>query len=64
MSTKKPTSAKVDYYYAKGNVRTRTSWTISVMQHLHGATTENAVLNFLRKHHSGYEIELMTVDWI
>lgn len=59
----KPTSAKVDYYYVRSGTRARTTSTLSVSQHLHGATTENAVLNYLRQRHPGYEITLMSVDW-
>ena len=61
----KPTTYRVDYYYQKPGVgsRTRTQLTGSVSQHLRGATTENAVLHYLREKHPGYEILLMSVDW-
>jgi len=59
----KPTRAKLDYYYSKNGSRTRTTSIISVSQHLNGATTESAVLNYLRRMHQGYEIELISVDW-
>lgn len=64
MGDKKPTIYKADYYYSrpKGS-RTRTTLTGSVSQHLQGATTESAVLNYLRRQHPGYEIELMTLEW-
>lgn len=60
----KPTSYKANYYYVKNGSRCRTSITGSVSQHLHGATTESAVLNYLRRMHPGCEIELMSLDWI
>jgi hypothetical protein len=59
----KPKMYVVDYYYIKDRARTRTKLTGSVSQHLQGATTENAVLNYLRRMHSGYEIELMSLEW-
>lgn len=59
----KPSSYYADYYYSKGGSRTRTTLAGSVSQHLHGATTESSVLNYLRKKHPGYEIELMRLDW-
>lgn len=59
----KPTAFEVDYYYGRGGARTRTRLVGSVSQHLHGATTESAVLSYLRRQHQGYEIELMTLDW-
>ena len=47
MAAGKPTSYRADYYYQKPGVaaKTRTQITGSVSQHLHGATTESAVLN-------------------
>jgi len=59
----KPTNDRADYYYSKGGSRTRTTITGSVSQHLHGATTESAVLNYLRNKHPGYEILLMNLEW-
>ena len=61
----KPATYRVDYYYQKPGVgsRTRTQLTGSVSQHLRGATTEKAVLHYLREKHPGYEILLMSVDW-
>lgn len=63
MTSNKVTACRVDYYYGKGGARTRCQLGISVWQHLNGATTENSVLNYLRKKHPGYEIELMSIDW-
>jgi hypothetical protein len=63
MADKKPTYYKADYYYSKGSSRTRTSISGYVSQHLHGATTESAVVNYLRSKHPGYEISLMSLDW-
>ena len=59
----KPTQAKIDYYHIMNGSRGRTTSIISVSQHLNGATTESAVLNYLRRMHPGEEIELMSVDW-
>lgn len=61
--TDKPTSYRADYYYSKSLSKTRTQLTGSVSQHLHGATTESAVLSYLRKKHQGYEIDLMSLEW-
>ena len=63
--TQKPMNYRVDYYYQRRGVgsRTRTQLTGSVSQHLHGGTTENAVLRYLRDKHPDCEIELMSVDW-
>ncbi len=65
MTERKPSSYRADYYYQKPGVgaKTRTQITGSVSQHLHGATTESAVLNYLRAKHPGYEILLMSLDW-
>lgn len=65
MTGSKATSYRADYYYQKPGVaaKTRTQITGSVSQHLHGATTESAVLNYLRGKHPGYEILLMSLDW-
>ena len=54
-----------DYYYQKPGVgsRTRTKITGNVSQHLQGATTESAVLAYLRKKHPGHEVTLMSLDW-
>ena len=56
---------KVDYFYQKSgtNSKTRTKFQGSVGQHLRGATTENAVLAYLRSRHAGCEILLMKLDW-
>lgn len=59
----KPKYAKVDYYYEKKGSRARTSATLSVSQHLHLATTESAVMGYLRARHPGCEITLMSLDW-
>jgi hypothetical protein len=59
----KPTYYRADYYYSKNGSRSRTQISGLVSQHLNGATTESAVLNYLRHKHSGYEIELMSLDW-
>ena len=60
-----PKNFTVDYYYQKkgNNSRTRTSMTGSVSQHLHGGITENAVLNYLKIKHSGYEVILLKLMW-
>lgn len=63
MTSKKPSNYRVDYYYSKGTSRTRTQLTGSVSQHLHGATTESAVMSYLRSKHHGYEIYLMSLEW-
>jgi len=63
MSNNKPTGYRADYYYSKGLSRTRTQLTGSVSQHLQGATTESAVMSYLRKKHQGYEIDLMSLEW-
>lgn len=63
MSNKKPNNYRADYYYGKGLSRTRTQLTGSVSQHLQGATTESAVMSYLRKKHPGYEIDLMSLEW-
>lgn len=63
MSDKKPTGYRADYYYSKGLSKTRTQLTGSVSQHLHGATTESAVMFYLRSKHQGYEIYLMGLEW-
>ena len=54
-----------NYYYLKLGVgsRTRTSMTGSVSQHLYGATTETAVLSYLKEKHHGYEVTLMKLTW-
>jgi hypothetical protein len=55
---------EVDYYFQKpGSSRTRTKFRGSVGQHLRGATTENAVLAYLRSRHLGCEILLMKLEW-
>ena len=61
----KPQSYTVNYYYKKSgtNARNRTTLTGSVMQHLNGANTENAVLNYLMKKHPGYDVILMNLIW-
>lgn len=66
MSTAKPTQFVADYYYQKPGVgsRTRTQITGSVGQQLQMATTESAVLSYLRRKHPGYEITLMNLDWM
>jgi hypothetical protein len=65
MTTSKPTSYIADYYYQKpgSGSKTRTQLNGSVSQHLQGGTTENSVLNYLKKKHSGYEITLMNLTW-
>jgi hypothetical protein len=65
MAEQKPTSYRADYYYQKPGIgsKSRTQITGSVSQHLHSATTESAVLNYLRSKHPGYEIILMSLDW-
>lgn len=63
MHNDKPNNYRADYYYSKGLNRTRTQLTGSVSQHLHGATTESAVMSYLRKKHQGYDIYLMSLEW-
>lgn len=63
MSNGKPANYRADYYYSKGLSKTRTQLTGSVSQHLHGATTESAVMSYLRHKHQGYEIYLMSLEW-
>lgn len=60
-----PQQYVVDYYYQKQgtNSRTRTSMSGSVSQHLYGATTETAVLSYLKKKHLGYEVTLVKLTW-
>ena len=60
-----PKNYTADYYYQKLGVGSRTRTTIvgSVSQHLQGATTESAVLSYLKKKHLGYEITLMKLTW-
>lgn len=59
----KPQHYRADYYYSKNGSRTRTQLMGSVSQHLQGATTESAVLSYLRRKHPGYDIDLMSLDW-
>lgn len=59
----KPKHYRADYYYSRNLSRTRTQLTGSVSQHLNGATTESAVLSYLRRKHPGYEIDLMSLEW-
>jgi hypothetical protein len=59
----KPKYARVDYYYEKKGTRARTSATLSVSQNLHLATTESAVMSYLRQRHPGCEIYLMGLEW-
>jgi hypothetical protein len=65
MAQDKPTSFRVDYYYRRIGIdsRTRTQLGGSVSQHLQGATTESAVMSFLRAKHPGSEITLMGLEW-
>jgi len=65
MTYEKPTSFRVYYYYRRIGVdsKARTQLGGSVSQHLYGATTESAVMDFLRKKHPGYEITLMGLEW-
>jgi len=60
-----PTRFKVDYYYQRpgSGTQTRTTLTGSVWQHLHGATTETAVLAYLRRQHFGCDVTLMRLEW-
>jgi hypothetical protein len=61
----KPTIYRADYYYKHTGSRssTRTQITGSVSQHLNGATTENAVVAYLRRKHPGHGILLMSLEW-
>ncbi len=57
---------KADYYYKKVGASGRggrTQISGSVSGHLRGATTESAVLEYLRNKHKGYEILLMKLEW-
>lgn len=56
---------EADYYYIRPGQETgtRTQMRGSVSQHLRGATSESAVVNYLRSKHSGYEINLMGLEW-
>jgi len=59
-------SYRAEYYYKKIGAAgrgTRTQLGGYVSQHLRGATTESAVLEFLRKRHKGCEIVLMKLEW-
>ena len=60
------TSYRADYYYKKpgaSGLGTRTQISGSISQHLKGANTESAVMEYLRNKHRGYEISLMKLDW-
>ena len=60
------TSYRADYYYKKpgaSGLGSRTQISGSVSQHLKGANTESAVMEYLRNKHKGYEISLMKLDW-
>lgn len=63
MANNKPIRYQVDYYYGRDGSRARKKLGGYVSQHLQGATTENAVLAYLRKMHPGYEITIMSLDW-
>lgn len=55
-----------DYYYKKpgsSGLGSRTRISGSISQHLKGANTESAVMEYLRNKHKGYEITLMKLDW-
>lgn len=57
---------RADYYYKKPGASgrgTRTQIAGPVSQHLRGASTESAVLDYLRKKHKGCEIVLMKLEW-
>jgi hypothetical protein len=57
---------RADYYYKKIGASgrgTRTQISGSSSGHLKGATTESAVMNYLRGKHTGHEIELMSLEW-
>ena len=58
-----PKYFNVEYYYQNSNSRTRTSMKGSVSQHLYGATTENSVLDYLKKKHLQHEIYLIRITW-
>lgn len=62
---KSPQWFYADYYYQKigQNSRARTKIKGSVSQHLRGATTESAVLSYLREKHRGCDVTLMRLDW-
>ena len=60
------TSYRADYYYKKPGASgpgTRTQISGSISQHLKGANTESAVMDYLKNKHKGYEISLMKLDW-
>jgi hypothetical protein len=56
---------KVDYYRqaAGSGSKARSQMTGSVSQHLHQAVSENAVYQYLKAKHPGYEITIMKLDW-
>ena len=57
---------RADYYYKKKGAPgrgVRTQITGSSSGHLKGASTESAVINYLRSRHPGHDIELMTLEW-
>lgn len=60
-----PSYYRADYYYVHPThgTRTRSQQSGSIWTHLEGATTETAVVNYLRRLHPGYEIVLMSVEW-
>ncbi len=66
MTNSKPTRYRADYYYESQTTRSRTRSQFSgyVSQRLEGATTESAVVKYLRKLHPGYEIPLTSVQWL
>jgi len=65
MTYEKQTAFRVDYFYRRIGIDSRTGTQLggSVSQHLQDATTESAVMDFLRKKHPGYEITLMGLEW-
>ena len=57
---------RADYYFKKTGASgrgTRTQISGPISQHLRGATTESAVLDYLQKKHKGCEIVLMKLEW-
>ena len=65
MTIQKPTIYRVDYYVQRPGSASRARFRLTgfVSQHLRGATTENAVLHYLRQKHPDSEIVLMSLEW-
>jgi hypothetical protein len=64
MTNTLPQNCRVDYYYERNGARTRTKRTLSVVYNLRQARSETAVLAYLRQHHPGCEITIMSLEWV